>query len=166
MVRSVALAFCAMASGCGAFDPVVGPLNVPLDVAAGLDADTTRRDGAVDAGADGAASDGGESGRDAAPTLHEVRVGPGQRFAPEVLTLRVGDTVRWVWQASGHTVTSGSAGAADGKFCSVSDTNCGSAPSSPAGTVYEHRFDAAGAFPYFCRVHRGEGMTGELTVVP
>jgi plastocyanin len=80
------------------------------------------------------------------------------------LTIAVGDTVKWVWASSGHTVTSGSAGVADGTFCSPSDANCDTAATSNAGATYSHTFAAAGDFPYFCRPHAGAGMTGDITV--
>jgi plastocyanin len=84
------------------------------------------------------------------------------RFSPDTLTIRAGDTVRWVWQAGGHTVTSGTQ-AADGRFCSPRDTTCGSAPTSSAGDTYAHTFETAGTYPYFCRPHR-EMMTGVIVV--
>lgn len=84
------------------------------------------------------------------------------RFSPDTLTIRVGDTVRWVWQDDGHTVTSG-ARAADGLFCSPRDASCGSAPTSSAGDTYDHTFTTPGAYPYFCRPHR-EMMTGTIVV--
>lgn len=93
----------------------------------------------------------------------EVGANDSRRFSPETLTIRSGDTVRWVFRSEGHTVTSGS-GSADARFCSPADTNCGSAPTSNAGDVYEHRFTAPGSYAYFCRPHRGM-MTGTIVVL-
>ena len=96
----------------------------------------------------------------------DVQVGPGgsMTFAPASVTIHVGDTVRWTWEASGHNVVSGTSGTADDKFCSPNDTNCASAPTSAAGFVYSHTFTTAGAYPYFCSIHFTFGMTGTVTV--
>lgn len=49
---------------------------------------------------------------------HVVTVGPGgsMTFSPSTLTIANGDTVRWEWDSSGHTVTSGTPGAATTAF--------------------------------------------------
>lgn len=103
---------------------------------------------------------------DAGPTTFTVLVAPGDShtFSPAALDLRVGDTVHWVWQASGHTVTSGSDGNADGVFCSPNDGTCTGAPTSSAGSTYDYRFTTPGTFPYFCRPHFDMGMIGSVTV--
>jgi plastocyanin len=100
--------------------------------------------------------------------LPTVTVGPNgnYRFDPETITVHVGDTVRWRWDSSGHNVVSGSGGTADDKFCSPNNQNCGSAPVSGSGTTYEHTFNNAGTFPYFCSVHQSFGMMGMVVVQP
>lgn len=94
-----------------------------------------------------------------------VNVGPGggRTFDPKNVTVKVGDTVKWVWMSSNHNVVSGTA-AADDKFCSPMDMNCATAPLSIAGATYSHKFTAAGTFPYFCKPHLAAGMTGSVTV--
>jgi plastocyanin len=101
---------------------------------------------------------------DASPQTWTVLVGANGAhvFSPSALTIGVGDTVHWVWQASGHTVTSGAGRTADGRFCSPADTQCPNAPTSNAGDSYDHLFSIAGSFPYFCTQH--EPMTGSITV--
>ena len=37
----------------------------------------------------------------------DVAVGPGFAFDPDTVNISVGDTVRWTWAGSGHSVTSG-----------------------------------------------------------
>lgn len=82
-------------------------------------------------------------------------VAGGMRFAPARVQIALGDSV--VWEANdgrGHTVTS-----RDGLF-----------DSSPRGTMgegdqYRFRFRVPGTFAYFCRVHEGRGMQGEIVVV-
>jgi plastocyanin len=106
------------------------------------------------------------------PTLHTVMVGAqgGIAFTPATLPIRVGDTVRWVWESSFHNVVSGSVvngvGTADGLFCSPNDTACGSAPILNMGDSYQHTFPAAGTFPYFCSPHASTGMVGTIVVQP
>jgi plastocyanin len=97
----------------------------------------------------------------------DVAVGPGgvRIFSPSSVTIAVGDTVRWTWGSSTHTVTSGSACAVDNQYCSPNDMNCGSGITSNTGAVYSHTFGQAGLFHYFCAVHCATGMTGTVTVV-
>ena len=91
----------------------------------------------------------------------------GASFTPATVTIHVGDTVLWIWAASGHSVTSGPAnGAADDGFCSPGDQGCSQGLLSDAGTTYAHTFSQAGRFPYFCAAHRAMGMTGTVVVVP
>jgi plastocyanin len=95
-----------------------------------------------------------------------VTVGPGGQliFDPATLTIKVGDTVHWVWATSGHSVVSGTNGTADNQFCSPSNTGCANPPLSLMNATYEHTFTTAGTFPYYCSVHFALGMTGTITV--
>ena len=54
----------------------------------------------------------------------DVMVGPDFAFHPDTVNISVGDTVRWTWAGSGHSVTSGPPCAADSQFCSPNDTSC------------------------------------------
>jgi plastocyanin len=83
----------------------------------------------------------------------------------------VGGTVRWEWASSIHSVVSGTVGVngvgmPDGLFCSPNNTNCLNPPLSNAGDVYEHTFNQAGTFPYFCSPHASSGMVGMVIVQP
>jgi plastocyanin len=100
------------------------------------------------------------------PRTHTVMVGNGGAlmFAPANLTIRVGDTVRWVWGSGGHSVVSGTNGNADNRFCSPSNTGCDNPSLSSMGATYEHTFAQAGTFPYYCSVHFSLGMTGTIKV--
>jgi uncharacterized protein (TIGR03118 family) len=97
---------------------------------------------------------------------HTVMVGDGGAlvFTPANLTIQVGDTVRWVWGSSGHSVVSGTNGNADNQFCSPSNMGCDNPPLSSTGATYEHTFTQAGTIPYYCSVHFSLGMTGTITV--
>lgn len=79
-------------------------------------------------------------------------------FAPENITVRAGQTVRWVHcgpETDAHTVTS-DAGAG---------TPPGASPYLERTEEYTYTFLATGTFPYHCIPHE-VGMTGSVTVVP
>jgi plastocyanin len=96
----------------------------------------------------------------------DVTVGPGGAFLfdPNPVNISVGDTVRWTWDSSGHSVTSGPACVADSQFCSPNDMNCASIILSNQGTVYTHTFSRAGTYSYYCSAHCFFGMTGTVNV--
>ncbi|MFZ8922518.1 MAG: cupredoxin domain-containing protein, partial [Nitrosopumilaceae archaeon] len=67
-------------------------------------------------------------------------------YIPYEVTIDVGGVVTWTNDDSAaHTVTGGSA--ADGPS-GVFDSSL-----FMAGTTFEHKFETAGTFPYFCMVH-------------
>ena len=76
-------------------------------------------------------------------------------FSPSSLTINVGDTVNWVWEAPGHTTTSGNPCTADGTWDSGLQNN---------PFTFSFTFNTAGTYPYFCSVHCNFGMTGEIIV--
>jgi plastocyanin/uncharacterized MnhB-related membrane protein len=98
--------------------------------------------------------------------IFDVTVGPSGMlvFSPSTVTISVGDTVRWTWGSSGHSVTSGNPCVADGQFCSPNDTNCGAGTLSNMGAVYQHTFTQAGTYSYFCHAHCEYGMIGTINV--
>jgi plastocyanin/uncharacterized membrane protein YozB (DUF420 family) len=76
------------------------------------------------------------------------------QFDPKEVTVEEGTTVEWIDETGRHTVE-----ADDGSF--KSDTLV-------AGGRFEHRFDRAGTYPYFCAFHGdrgGEEMAGVVLVV-
>ena len=101
-------------------------------------------------------------------TIFDVTVAPGGTltFSPSTVNISVGDTVRWTWAHSGHSVTSGDSTActADGQFCSPNNTNCSTCVTSNTGFVYEFTFTQAGSFSYHCCVHCAIGMIGAVNV--
>jgi plastocyanin len=98
--------------------------------------------------------------------IFDVAVGKGgDVFVPDTVTIFVGGTVRWTWAEDGHSVTSGDPCTPDEQFCSPDDTNCDQGILSDLGTVYEHTFDQAGIYNYFCFAHCAIGMTGVINVV-
>src|SRR5262249_53512755 len=69
-------------------------------------------------------------------------------------TVTEGDSVRWVWDSSGHSTTSDRA--EEGW-----DSGIQAAPFS-----FTHQFHVAGTFPYHCIPHQSLGMTGVVVVRP
>ncbi len=97
---------------------------------------------------------------------HVVTVGPSgsMTFSPSTLTIANGDTVRWEWDSSGHTVTSGTPGAATTAF------NSGL---NGAGAVFEVVFNqtfldanpvTSSIYDYHCIPHGFFGMVGTVSV--
>ncbi len=102
----------------------------------------------------------------ATSTIVDVTVAPGGSFVfdPSTVNISVGDTVRWTWGGSGHSVTSGPPCQADSQYCSPNDMNCASGILSNTGTVYTHTFGRSGTYSYFCSAHCFFGMTGTVNV--
>src|SRR5947207_11331716 len=102
----------------------------------------------------------------ATSTIVDVTVAPGGSFTfnPSTVNISVGDTVRWTWAGSGHSVTSGPPCQADSQYCSPNDMNCASGILSNTGTIYTHTFGRSGTYSYFCSAHCFFGMTGTVNV--
>src|SRR6267378_5646367 len=98
--------------------------------------------------------------------IFDVTVGPNGmfQFLPDTVNISVGDTVRWTWASSNHSVTSGNPCTADGQFCSPNDMNCSAGTLSNMGAVYQHTFTQAGTYSYHCALHCEYGMTGTINV--
>jgi plastocyanin len=89
----------------------------------------------------------------AGATTHLVIVGvPTNAFDPAVLTIQVGDTVRWENRAGNHNVW-----ALDGSFSS--------GPVSSDAWTYLHTFTSAGTWNYLC-VQHANVMKGTIIVEP
>jgi glucose/arabinose dehydrogenase len=69
--------------------------------------------------------------------------------------VQIGDTVRWNWVNGSHSTTSGVSGTPNGQWDSGVHT-----PSFS----FEHTFNQAGTFPYFCTLHWQVGMVGTVVV--
>src|ERR1700720_2800486 len=95
----------------------------------------------------------------------DVAVGQGgDVFVPDTVNISVGDTVRWTWAESGHSVTSGPPCVPDSQYCSPNDMNCFPGTTSNQGFVYTHTFTEPGAYSYHCIVHCIIGMIGAVNV--
>ncbi|NNE08649.1 MAG: hypothetical protein HKN20_08815 [Gemmatimonadetes bacterium] len=80
-------------------------------------------------------------------------------FAPNALTIQLGDTVHWKYVNGSHTVTSGTG---------PGDPNVGALFNSPISAGAQNFFytfaDTAGVYNYHCTPHSFLGMTGSVTV--
>jgi len=81
-------------------------------------------------------------------------------------SINVGDTVKWTWHASDHSVTSGTCSQGGGAYgepsCTSNDLFDSGVQSS--GFTFSGPFNAAGTYPYFCVNHGTMGMTGTVVV--
>ncbi len=81
---------------------------------------------------------------------------PGLIFTPSAVSIKAGDSVQWVWDASDHSTTSGTPGHSSGLWESGIKN---------AGATFTRQFTTAGTFAYYCSVHGVCcGMTGSVTV--
>lgn len=159
-------------------DAATAPVRTPQDTGSRVEVEgpiTERPDDGVDTSvtSDSEVADSatGDTGRDSTPDalggVTVVTVGAaGTSFVPAMVTIKVGERVRWVFASSGHNVVSGAACVPDNKFCSPADLTCATAPTAAAGASYERTFTSAGTFPYFCAPHCSGGMVGSVVVTP
>ncbi len=94
-------------------------------------------------------------------TIHTVSMQSPNVFVPKNITIKPGDTVRWV----NNDFLTHDVRADGGSFSSA-----GQYPQFiPAGATYQHTFTNEGSFPYYCILHGtpgGIGMSGTVTVSP
>jgi plastocyanin len=94
----------------------------------------------------------------AAAEAHTVKMGADNgmlAFQPSTLTIKAGDTVKWVNNKlpPHNIVFEGSA----------ADKSHEQLMFSP-GESYEVKFDQPGTYSYYCAPHRGAGMAGKIVV--
>lgn len=98
-----------------------------------------------------------ETGSTAAATIHVGNF----YYKPKTVTVKVGDTVEWIWDGGTHTVTSGTTCTKDGKFDSGTH--------STAKYKFTHTYTEAGTFGFFCDFMdhcTSRGQEGTVTVMP
>ena len=111
---------------------------------------------------------GSTNATDQASDNTQVSIVPGAStltdtaYSPNSIEVTVGQTVVWTNDDSAfHTVTSGTAGAADvGKEFDSGLT--GPTALTSKGKTFEHTFDRIGDYPYFCTLH--PAMVGTVIV--
>lgn len=95
-------------------------------------------------------------------TVHMSSEGNKMLYVPEVLTVKKGDTVKWInddKKKQFHTVTSGKVVGGGGK----PDKKFDSRMMGP-GKTFEHTFSEAGEFDYYCMPHIAMKMVGKVIV--
>lgn len=107
----------------------------------------------------------------AAAETYTVKMGNDKgllKFEPAKLTIKAGDTVKWVnnklaphnavFDANGIQIAEkAEAGKVAGK---LSHSKLLYSP----GESYQSTFDTPGEYTYYCQPHRGAGMVGKITV--
>jgi plastocyanin len=83
-------------------------------------------------------------------------------FDPPEVTISAGDTVAWVWAGGTHSTTS------DDCMCCPCTCLWDSMvhPTSTPSYRFEHTFDDAGDYDYYCSIHLARGMVGTVHVLP
>jgi nitrite reductase (NO-forming) len=100
-----------------------------------------------------------------APGGNSITISPGSSvpsngkfFVPETLTVSKGSTVTWTNKDSTlHTVTSGSPESGNSGTGTVFDSSY-----LAAGKTFQHQFNIAGTFDYYCTLH--PYMKGKVVV--
>jgi plastocyanin len=98
-------------------------------------------------------------------TTHIVEMTGNYEFVPSSLTIKQGDSVKWVLIEKDHEVASGTViegpdgreGVPDGLW--DSDTLTEGKKES-----FTYTFNSTGTFPYYCDSHVDQGMIGSITV--
>jgi plastocyanin len=88
-------------------------------------------------------------------TVHVINQS-GMYFAPDNLTVNVGDVIHWVWADGTHTTTSRTipAGAAGWN-----------SPLNSSNSSFDYTVTVAGSYSYACNYHESMGMVGSFTAV-
>ena len=80
------------------------------------------------------------------------------KFTPASVTIKAGETVTWTWAGGSHDVVSGANCTNDNGFTR-------SPLQSTNGVQFQHKYDKAGTFEYFCEPHcSSSGMKGTVVV--
>jgi plastocyanin len=93
-----------------------------------------------------------------------VGYGGNLRFSPTNVVISTGDSVIWFWtNATPHSSTSGTNGV-HGDDNGAPGGLWDSGRSTTAGRMFTNPFTVAGTYSYYCSVHFGEDMTGQVIV--
>jgi len=80
----------------------------------------------------------------------------GLKFFPATASIPVNGSVIWSWSGSDHSTTSGTPpGTPNGLW----NSGVNNSPHS-----FTNTFNSSGTFPYYCSIHFGEGMVGNIIV--
>ncbi len=97
-------------------------------------------------------------------TTHIVEMTGDYEFVPSSLTIKQGDSVKWVLIEKEHEVASGTViETKDGRE-GVPDGLWDSDTLRTAEESFTYTFNSTGTFPYYCDSHVDLGMIGTITV--
>lgn len=99
------------------------------------------------------------------PATLSVNVGPGITFSPSSFSVRINDTIRFLFQSNGHTVDNAAPGTC--QYSNLFTTNGVLA----SGSIFEVNitspaFSVGTTYGFACVPHCGIGMRGSFAVVP
>lgn len=96
-------------------------------------------------------------------TTHIVEMTGDYEFVPSSLTIKQGDSVKWVMNSpKPHEVASGTVIMTEDGREGVPDGLWNSGKMVSGSFTYT--FNSKGTFPYYCDSHVDQGMIGEITV--
>jgi len=126
----------------------------------------------------GDATDGGDGGSgEEWQSTSTVEMTDGLVYAPERIEVETGTTVTWENTGNiGHTVTAYddsipegasyfASGGFDSQDAAVDGYESDTEGNVEAGESYEHTFETAGTYEYYCIPHEMNGMVGFVKVV-
>ena len=97
-------------------------------------------------------------------TTHIVEMTGNYEFVPSLLTIKQGDSVKWVLIEKDHEVASGTViEGPDGRE-GVPDGLWKSETLRTTDESFTYTFNSTGTFPYYCESHVDVGMIGSITV--
>ncbi len=77
----------------------------------------------------------------------------GFTFTPNLITVNIGDTIRWVWSDGVHTTTNKNIPAGAASWDS---------PLTASNPSFEYVVTLPGEYEYMCSIHESMGMTGKF----
>ncbi len=97
------------------------------------------------------------------PTTHIVKMTGDYEFVPSSLTIKQGDSVKWVVIGNKpHEVASGKVIETEDGREGISDGLWKTGKMDSGSFTYT--FNTTGTFPYYCDAHLDQGMIGSITV--
>lgn len=103
-------------------------------------------------------------GPSASATVTMETADDGTHFEPHVVWVEQGGTVTWELESGSHTTTAYSEAVDRPARIPEEAAGWDSGTLSEAGATFEHTFETAGVYDYFCVPHESTGMLGSVIV--
>ena len=97
-------------------------------------------------------------------TTHTVEMTGDYEFVPSSLTIKQGDSVKWVLIEKEHEVASGTVIVGPDGREGVPDGIWDSGTLRETKESFTYTFNSTGTFLYYCDAHLDQGMIGSITV--